>query len=312
MQASRGSMSTPHFPGSATTIHKAVVPAAGLGTRLRPLTDVLPKELLPVGRKPVLAHIAAELRGAGITDALFIVSDRKPQIRAFFGDTFPCNGEGDPEQRLLPPLRCAYVTQQSQRGLGDALLYAEEWADRAPFAVAFGDCIIDAPDPSEPLRRLLDLHRSRAADATVLAETVAREQVFRYGVVAPASDRGAGDEQPFIVRDIVEKPAPEDAPSNLVVAARWVLGARIFDLLRAVQPDSRDELSLTDAVRALARAGGAVWASPLHRGEYRRDIGNFETFFSSFIRAALRDGEYGESARKAAGQELSSQGARAE
>src|SRR5688500_1635838 len=100
------------------TISKAVIPAAGFGTRLRPLTQAFPKELLPVGRKPVLAHVAEELRGGGITEALFIVSERKPQIRAFFGEEYD---DGD---RSRPPLRCDYLIQLEQRGSGDAVLRA--------------------------------------------------------------------------------------------------------------------------------------------------------------------------------------------
>src|SRR5579872_4422504 len=114
MVRSRGSMSTPQHPAH-DEIRKAVIPAAGLGTRLRPLTNAFPKELLPVGRLPVLAHIAYELIGAGISDALFIVSDRKPQIRSYFGDRYDAAWAG-------ATLRCSYVTQRRQQGLGDALL----------------------------------------------------------------------------------------------------------------------------------------------------------------------------------------------
>src|SRR6476646_8601813 len=121
-------MSTPTLP-PARAIRRAVIPAAGLGTRLRPLTNAFPKELLPIGRLPVLAHIAAELRGAGITEALFIVSEQKPQIRAFFGEVYEGDTEPGAERAELPPLRCSYATQTQQRGLGDALLYAEDWAE---------------------------------------------------------------------------------------------------------------------------------------------------------------------------------------
>ncbi len=297
-------MSTPHFPANGTAIRNAVIPAAGLGTRLRPLTDAIPKELLPVGRMPVLAHIAAELRGANISDALFIVSNQKPQIRAFFGDEYVGNG-GDRSGTLdLPPLRCSYVTQEHQRGLGDALLYAEEWTAGSAFVVAFGDCIIDAPDPSAPLRRLLTDHQWSGAGATVLAEAVAQDQVFRYGVLAPRTPVTGDMSGPFRVNDVVEKPTPAQAPSNLVVAARWALEPMIFPLLHQVASEANGELTLTDAVRALVRAGGAFWATPLVSGEQRRDIGNFETFFTSFIRAAMRDSEYGESACRAASEML--------
>ncbi len=252
----------------------------------------------------MLAHIAAELRGAGITDALFIVSEQKPQIRAFFGDVYEGAGTADEGEGALPPLQCSYVTQHRQRGLGDALLYAEEWTAGGQFAVAFGDCMIDGPDAADPLRRLLALHSKQNAGATVLAEAIEREKVFRYGVLAPELPRAAGDRTPFRVTDIVEKPSPEEAPSNLVVAARWALDSAIFPLLRDAQADSRGEVNLTDAVRAMLRGGREFWAVPLDPGEARRDIGNFETFFASFVRAAMRDPEYGESARAAASEEL--------
>ena len=304
----RESMSTPHIPAGGQAIRKAVIPAAGLGTRLRPLTNAFPKELLPIGRKPVLAHIAAELRGAGITDALFIVSEQKPQIRSYFGDVYSGDETDSAKERDLPPLRCSYAVQERQRGLGDALLYAEEWAAGSSFAVAFGDCMIDATDPSAPLRRLLTAHSEYNAAATVLAETVARDKVFRYGVLAPEDPAASISDIPFPVKDIIEKPSPEQAPSNLVVAARWALSARIFHFLRQVEPDIRGELNLTDAVRALLAAGGSFWAAPLIAGEKRRDIGNFETFFTSFVRAALCDSEYGESVCRAASEELAAVG----
>ena len=98
--------------------------------------------------------------------------------------------------------------------------------------------------------------------------------------------------------NIVEKPAPEEAPSNLVVAARWILDPLIFDFLRRVKPDARGEIPLTDAVRALRQEGHSFWAAPLLAGEQRRDIGNFETFFAAFVGAALRDPEFGETTRQ--------------
>lgn len=277
-------------------IHRAVIPAAGLGTRLRPLTYAFPKELLPVGRKPVLAHIAAELRGAGITHTLFIVSERKPQIRAFFGEEY--REEGEPEE-TRPALRCEYVVQKAQRGLGDALLCAQEWAGQDDFVVAFGDCLIEAPDPAAPLRRLIATHVAHRAAATVLVETVPKEKVGRYGILAPESSLKEIAGAPFAAADIVEKPDPADAPSNQAVAARYVLTPEIFPALRNAATDKAGELNLTDSVRALRRAGRPLWAVPLRPGEARRDIGNFESFFAAFVRAALCDPDYGDSVRRA-------------
>jgi UTP--glucose-1-phosphate uridylyltransferase len=278
-------------------LRRAVLPAAGLGTRLRPLTRAFPKELLPVGRKPVLAHIASELLGAGIDQALFVVSERKPQIRSFFGEIY----EDDVTGGLL---HCAYVVQEQQRGLGDALLCSADWAAGEPFVVAFGDCMIDAPDPSAPLRRLLAAHLGNGSDATVLTEQVELEKVVRYGVLAPAEAQPTMPTEPFALKDIVEKPALQDAPSRNVVAARWILAPAIFDILRRTPLDSRGELNLTDAVRTLKQEGGSLWAVPLRPGEFRRDIGNFETFYAAFIRAALSDPEFGTSARRVAQEVL--------
>jgi UTP--glucose-1-phosphate uridylyltransferase len=286
------------FHASTPSIRKAVIPAAGFGTRLRPLTQAFPKELLPVGRKPVLAHVAEELRGAGITEALFIVSERKPQIRAFFGEEY--NG-GDTSR---PPLRCDYLIQTEQRGSGDAVLRAAEWIGQEPFVVAFGDCLIEASDSSEPLRRLIATHLSQQSETSVLVEQVAWEKVSRYGVLAPETPLGDAPTEPFPARDILEKPAREAAPSNLVVAARFALQPRIFDTLRRNELDARGELNLPDAMSRLRQEGFPLWAVPLRPGEARRDIGNFETFFAAFVRAALRDPEFGASIRALVQEEI--------
>ncbi len=280
---------------------KAVIPAAGLGTRLRPLTNAFPKELLPIGREPVLAHIVRELRLAGITQAAFIVSESKPQIRNYFGEEFDEAISGRPD---LPPLRCAYLVQPHQKGLGDAILQAEEWTGGESFVVAFGDCLIDAPDSSLPLRRLLETFIRESAVAAVLVERVALEKVSRYGILSPhtpiESENESESEAPFRAGDIVEKPSPESAPSRLAVAARWALSPKIFDALRSGQLDSRGELNLTDPVRSLLKSGGALWGVPLMEGEARRDIGNYESFFAAFLRFAFRDPEYGEATRRLA------------
>ncbi len=290
-------MSYSPTPARANSVRRAIVPAAGLGTRLRPLTLAFPKELLPVGRLPVLGHIAAELAAADIDEVLFIVSERKPQIRGFFGDSYRDESTGR-------TLRCEYVLQRDQRGLGDALLCAEEWASGKATAVAFGDCIIESPEPAGPLRRLLDLYHSTGACAAVLTETVARERVSRYGVLAPRLPRADEDEGAFEASDVIEKPSPEAAPSRCVVAARYVLGPAVFSCLHRVALDSRGELNLTDAVRLAIQEGGNLWASPLHTGEFRRDIGNYETFFAAFVRAAMRDPELGDATRRVVCDEL--------
>ena len=270
-------------------ITKAIIPAAGLGTRLKPLTDACPKELLPIGRYPVLWHVLLELQGAGISEVLFVVSHRKPQISACFGGEFV--GEA-----CLPAIKCEYVIQQEQRGLGDAILCAEEWARSDPFLVAFGDCLIEAPNSSAPIKRLIKLFDEKQAEIAVLVETVSLERVSKYGIISPKSIVLEG--KSIQVKDIVEKPAPNEAPSQIAVSARYLFAPSIFEILKTVTPDSRGEINVTDAVKRVCMAGGEVWALPLLSGEARCDIGGFETFAQAFIRAALMDEEFGEKLRE--------------
>ena len=274
-------------------IDVAVIPAAGLGTRLRPLTFAFPKEPLPVGRLPVLGHVVRELRRAGITKVAFIVSEAKPQIRAFFGDAYREAGDE------TPPVECTYIVQHEQHGLGHAVSLSRDWVEGRPFVVAFGDCIIESSRGLSPLERLMHVHLSRGSLATTLVEEVPLERVLRYGIVKPAtSPEPYADE--LELDDIVEKPEPGAAPSRLAVAARWALGPEIFDLLELAEVDPRGEINLTDAVRRLKRSGAELWACRLGTNEARRDIGNFGTFFDAFIRAALRDPEFGSVALRAA------------
>ncbi len=282
---------------ATTSLFKAVVPAAGLGTRLRPLTHAIPKELLPIGREPVLAHVVEELRAAGITQILFVVSEQKPQIRSYFGSG-SAGGEG------RPPVRFDYVVQAQQRGSGDALLCAADWVGEDPFIVAFGDCLIESEVPGAPLRRLVETHLQHQAMATLLVEPVDRSAVSRYGVVGPAHPIGDRPMEPFALADLVEKPSVEMAPSNLAVAARMALQPGILAALRAGAPDARGELNIPDAVRPLLLGGASCWAVPLRPGEHRRDIGDLESFLAQFVRAALHDPDYGARIRAIAGQEL--------
>lgn len=284
------------FTPQHTAVRKAVIPAAGLGTRLRPLTDLLPKELLPVGRAPVLAQVTTELRAAGITRALFVVSERKPQIRAFFGDLYT-GGRDD-----LPPLQCEYVLQQEPAGSGHAVLCAEAWVGAEPFVVAFGDCLIESAREGEPLQRLLVTHLSHRSAGTVLVEEVPREKVSRYGVVAPRTHLPETVTAPFALRDIVEKPAPEAAPSHWVIAARWVLEPALFEALKRDVRDARGECNIPDALRTLGTAERSLWAVPLRAdlNEARRDIGSMESYLTEFTRAALRDPDDGKGAREVA------------
>ncbi len=278
-----------HASDTAAPLSRALIPAAGFGSRLRPLTHAIPKEMLPLGRKPVLEYVVEELRAAGIRNLLFVVSPGKEMIARYFGDGSAWN------------VHCEYVTQPTMRGLGDAILQGEAWTEGEPFAVAFGDCLIESGHDVPPLARLLTTHTQYAAQVTVLCERIARERTRKYGILAPAVTVADAPESPFPLTDIVEKPLPDDAPSTLAVAARYLLDATIFPLLRAAVPGKDGEVNLTDPVRGLLAAGGIGWAVPLLRGEARRDIGGWNTYLEAAAHAALNDAEFGTNIRETLG-----------
>ena len=237
-------------------ISHAVVPVAGLGTRLLPVTKAVPKELLPVGGKPVVAHIVEELAGAGIERVLFVTRRDKRAIEEHFG-------AGDVQRTY------GYVLQPQPRGLGDAVLCAEGHVAAGPFAVALGDC----PYTGGGLTRaLIDVVESGRADAAVAVERVGRARASRYGIVVAGADG--------IVTDLVEKPA--DPPSDLAIAARYVLPPTIFAALRATAPGAGGELQLTDALALLVRQGLRLAAIELPAGVERHDVGSIEGYERAF------------------------------
>ncbi len=297
------------MPSSTTSspVIKAIVPVAGLGTRLLPATKSMPKEMLPVGRKPVVQYVAEELEAAGVTQILLITGRRKQAIEDHF--------DADPEltsalqragnERLLADLaftnaetRFFYTRQAEPRGLGDAVLYGAEFAGNDPCVVSLGDSIIYGEREGATLRALVTAHVNSGACATILVEQVAEDDVYRYGIVASASAGDPPSGEPFRLRDIVEKPRVGAAPSRLAVAARYVFSPDIFEALRQTSVDSRGELQLTDAVRLLIQWGRPVFAWRLRPGEQRYDIGNFESYFRAFVDFALADERFGYTLRK--------------
>lgn len=284
------SSSSPNTSGLLPTV--AVIPAAGFGTRLRPLTNTLPKEMLPVGRNLALEQIVAEMQAAGITKIVFVLSPvKEPLIRGRFGETDSDTG-----------LTFAYVLQPEMRGLGDAVLQAESEVPRdRPFVVALGDAVFEEPQIGGLTRRLAA--SAAAADAAVglTVQRVPRERISKYGVVKPASAPGApgnvGSADSFRVTDIVEKPAPEDAPSDYAATARYVVSPDVFAVLRETKPGKGGEIQFTDAMRSLLAAGRTGVAVPLHADEARHDLGGLESYFKAFAAFALADPDHGASLR---------------
>ena len=287
-------------------IRKAVVPAAGLGTRLLPATKSQPKEMLPVGRKPAMQYVVEELQNADLNQILMITGRRKHAIEDHFdADPVLLSAlEQAGNEAMLAELsyiqrgsRFYYTRQSSPNGLGHAVSLAQEFVDDDDFVVALGDSLVAAADPAAPIRTMIQLHRSLEAAAVVAVEQVPPEETHRYGIVSP---KGAQPEpgQPVLMESIIEKPPRGTAPSNLAVAARYVFSPAIFEALSRTPPDRRGEIQLTNAIKLLIQMGFPVYAWLFHPEERRYDVGNFESYFRTFIDFSLADEKYGYLARQ--------------
>lgn len=279
-------------------IRSAIVPVAGQGTRLLPATKSQPKEMLAVARKPIVQYVAEELVANGLDHILFVTGRNKASIENHF--------DNDPE--LTRALKAAskddllqamsfedlgasffYTRQRAPKGLGDAILCGENFAGEQPFVVALGDSIIGLHAQSRAVARMVELFEARRASCVIAVEEVPREDTMHYGVIE-AADGEAGC---FRVMSLVEKPRPEVAPSNLAIAGRYVFSPLIFDMIRRLEPDARGEIQLTDAIRMLCQEGKRVLAVQLSPEERRFDIGNFPSYFETFVEFALADPLYG-------------------
>jgi UTP--glucose-1-phosphate uridylyltransferase len=187
-----------------------------------------------------------------------------------------------------------YTRQRLQKGLGDAILCAENFAGEEPFLVALGDSILGLHAVSRAVGRMADVFHSKRASCVIAVEEVPREETSHYGIVQPED----GVDDVFRIVNLVEKPAPQDAPSNLAIAGRYIFSPVIFDMIRQVKPDRRGEIQLTDAIQLMCEEGRRVVAVKLTAEEKRYDIGNFPSYFESFVEFALADQDYGEEFRR--------------
>lgn len=265
-------------------IRKAVIPAAGKGTRMRPLTYLFPKEMLPVGRKPTVQYVLEEALEAGLSEILVITSPDKLAESERFHTALD---QAD--------VSLSFAVQHPPLGLGDAVLRAQAWVGDEPFAVLLADTVMESASPPSALKRLLDVHRRRRAKATVLLEAVARRMISRYGIVAPR--RGAGKDTAFRIDHVVEKPRASEAPSNLAIAGRYIFESEIFNSLASLEPGTQGEIQLTDAIDDLCRQRQPVYGVKMTSRDRRHDIGDFETYFQAFFDFACSDPELGESFR---------------
>ncbi len=282
----------------------AVIPVAGRGTRLIPLTKSLPKEMLPVGRKPVVQYVVEELNRCGLQKLLFITGPTKIAIENHFDlDMELINHlrETGKEELLnelafeKADLQYFYTRQRRQLGLGHAILCAESFVGNEPFVVALGDTILGVNAKGRIVERMIEVFEERDADAVIAFEEVPENEVHRYGIAKPVNMK---DPNIFQLAGIVEKPSAADAPSRMAVASRYVFKPKIFDFLYKTKPGKNDEIQLTDAIQALIASGGKVFGVRVTAQEHRFDIGNYESYFLAFLEFALADPDHGETIRE--------------
>ena len=269
-----------------TKVRKAVIPAAGLGTRFLPATKSQPKEMVPVIDKPTIQYVVEEAVAAGITDILVITGRGKRAIEDHFDRNFELefyleqgkkNEELEQVQAISEMADIHYIRQRDPLGLGHAVSVARQHVGSEPFAVLLGDDIM--VDDSRLLRSMLDCYERYGRSVVAVLE-VAREDIKNYGCVSPE----AVEEDLVRIRSIVEKPKPEDAPSNLAVIGRYVFTPEIFDALDRITPGAGGELQLTDAISLLLETQ-TVFGYTFETGRY--DIGKKIDFLRATVELAL-------------------------
>jgi len=280
-----------------TKVSKAVIPAAGLGTRFLPATKAQPKEMLPILDKPAIQYVVEEAVGAGITDIIIITGRGKHAIVDHFDRSFElehfleAKGKFDELKQIREITDMAtihYIRQRDPLGLGHAVLSAEGHVGEEPFAVLLGDDLIAESNPL--LREMLHAHE-RYGRSVIAAMEVSRDDISLYGCIEPEV---VEDEHLARVRSIVEKPSREDAPSNLAAIGRYVLTPEIFDSLRRTEPGVGGELQLTDAINHLAQEQ-AVYAYVFEGGRY--DVGNKLDYLKATIELAIEREDIGQDVR---------------
>jgi len=276
---------------------KAVIPAAGWGVRFLPLTKEQPKEMLPVIDKPVIQYVVEEAVAAGIKDIIIVTGRHKRTIEDHFDRSFELESilRNGNRKALLDSISglheladLHYIRQHEQRGLGDAVYRARHHVGNEPFAVMLGDTIHVSEVPV--VRQLMQVH-ARTGRTVIAAERVPREKVKDYGVL----DAVRVEDRLYNIKDLVEKPRPEEAPSDLCIAGTYVLTPGIFECLERTEPGYNGEVQLTDALRLLREKEGVLAWEFVGK---RYDIGDIPGWLSAQMELALKHPVYGERLRE--------------
>lgn len=267
-------------------VRKAIIPAAGFGTRFLPATKAQPKEMLPIVDKPTIQYIVEEAVAAGIEDILIITGRSKRAIEDHFDRNLELEhfleSKGKAElQQLVAEIGAVdihYIRQKEQLGLGHAIYCARSFVGNEPFAVLLGDDIVYNVAPC--IGQLIDVY-DKVGGSVLGVQPVPREWTGRYGIVSPRSGKG----KLYEVEDLVEKPDPQEAPSELAILGRYIIEPEIFEILRETQPGAGGEIQLTDALRELARR------KPMYAYHFegtRYDVGDKLGYLAATVEFALK------------------------
>ena len=275
-------------------IRKAVIPAAGFGTRFLPETKAMPKEMLPIVDKPTIQYIVEEILASGIEEILIISGHAKRAIEDHFDSSPELESHllksGKEELlrdiRKISDIKVHYVRQPYMRGLGDAILCAKDFIDNEPFGVILGDDVVYTGDEEPALRQLMDQYE-KTGSTIIGCQMVPEEQVSSYGII----DGVATDDADLVrAMDMIEKPAIDEAPSRLAALGRYVITPDVFAILEETKPGKGGEIQLTDALRVMAR-NGSVYGYNFKGKRY--DTGNKLGYLKAVMEFALRREDLG-------------------
>lgn len=281
-------------------IHKAVFPAAGLGTRFLPATKAQPKEMLPLVDKPIIQYVVEEAVASGLENIILVTGRGKNAIEDHFDVSYELEAILssrnkldllDQVKQISDMIHVAYVRQKEALGLGHAVLMAKALVGDETFAVLLGDDIIDSKVPC--MKQMMDIYRDKGASILAVME-VEPEAVSRYGIIE-VQDEPSNGGRLFRLRSMVEKPAPADAPSRLAVIGRYLLNPAIFQALEETKPGAGGEIQLTDGIRRLMES------EPVYGYKFegkRFDAGDKLEFLKATVEFALKRKDLGPAFRE--------------
>jgi UTP--glucose-1-phosphate uridylyltransferase len=279
-------------------IKKAVIPAAGFGTRFLPITKAQPKEMIPIVDTPVIQYVVEEAVESGITDILMIIGRGKRAVEEHFDRSFELENillekkmkvELHAIQRITKMANIHFVWQKEMRGLGDAINHARYHVGNEPFAVLLGDTIMRGY--GKPVTKQLIEVAEKYESSVVALEEVKQELVSRYGII----DGTYLENNVLLANDFIEKPSIEEAPSNLAVASRYIFTPQIFDFLDKTKPGKNNEIQITDAMRALLKSQKMYGVKISGK---RFDIGNKLDFIKTNVIFGLEQEDIGDNLKE--------------